>query len=222
MKLKFSTKRTTAVVGLVLGLMAGSAQATTTTFFGRNASNQADASCTPLGGGGTTMCTSFYNSILDITILNNWNIGPSSDFSSAQALAAATGLAATGLSGWVLPTGDGGIDPSSSQAGLNQYLSIFLQAGEIDGLPLQFFGVQPNVDGNGPAYWSQSLIPVESSPGAWVFFSDGVADAYARDTSGLYAVAVRPGDVSDVPLPGTVALLGLGLVGIGAARRKQA
>jgi hypothetical protein len=30
------------------------------------------------------------------------------------------------------------------------------------------------------------------------------------------------GPVADVPIPGTVALLGLGLVGIGAARRKQA
>jgi len=37
-----------------------------------------------------------------------------------------------------------------------------------------------------------------------------------------YAVAVRDGDVSaPVPIPGTVALLGLGLVGIGAARRKR-
>jgi hypothetical protein len=32
----------------------------------------------------------------------------------------------------------------------------------------------------------------------------------------------RPGDVADVPVPATLALLGVGLAGIGAARRKQA
>jgi hypothetical protein len=38
------------------------------------------------------------------------------------------------------------------------------------------------------------------------------------------AAAIYPGDVASasVPLPATIALLGLGLVGIGAVRRKRA
>jgi len=40
----------------------------------------------------------------------------------------------------------------------------------------------------------------------------------------FFAVAVRSGDVADaqIPVPATLTLLGLGLAGIGAARRKQA
>jgi hypothetical protein len=40
----------------------------------------------------------------------------------------------------------------------------------------------------------------------------------------IFAVAVLDGDIAsfNVPAPGTITLLGLGLVGIGAARRKQA
>jgi hypothetical protein len=57
---------------------------------------------------------------------------------------------------------------------------------------------------------------------AWMFsFRDGFQFG-ENMTDVMYAVAVRDGDVADVPVPATIALLGLGLAGIGAARRKQA
>jgi len=78
------------------------------------------------------------------------------------------------------------------------------------------------------------------TPGAWtgnmVFSSGGFL--YTGDGTGDISVKIGPpvdnsvfdgaidnltiSTTSSVPGPGTVALLGLGLVGIGAARRKQA
>jgi hypothetical protein len=220
-------QRTLAIVGVVLGLMAGSAQAA---FFGRDASNQA-AACSVSG---SNKCVSFYNDILDITILNNWNIGAgaawdgsaSPSATSAQGLAAAAGLAATGLSGWVLPTGDG----NQAAGPLNQYLSIMLAVGYVPpvlptitspfaNLSAQFDGVQQF-----GFYWSSTQYSDPNQPNnVWrLDLSTGWQNVVDKSSQHL-AVAVRSGDVaSPVPIPATVALLGLGIVGIGAARRKRA
>ena len=50
------------------------------------------------------------------------------------------------------------------------------------------------------------------------FFYEGLGN----EAWGVNAVRVETYADNSVPIPGTVALLGLGLVGIGAARRKQA
>jgi hypothetical protein len=91
--------------------------------------------------------------------------------------------------------------------------------GNVESARLQFDGVQ------GARYWSSTYF---YSIYAWAFYSSWSHSQYSgghfydyMSYSG-YAVAVREGDVASVPTPATVALLGLGLVGIGAARRKQA
>jgi hypothetical protein len=201
---------TAALAAGALGalLLAGAAQAA---FEGRGASNAIDLSCTVSG---PTKCTSFYDSTLDITILNNWNIGTgvwsaAAAAGSAQAVAAFAGFAATGLTGWVLPTGAFG-----QPAGVgNQYLSIWASIGSTyTGLSNQFDGVKPNY------YWSGSEF---EQTFAWVFNASNGDPSAGFKGNGFSAVAVRPGDVAAVPEPQTVALLlaGLGVLAVVSRRR---
>jgi hypothetical protein len=202
-----------AAIGLALGLV-GSAQAA---FFGRNALNQADPTCTVSGA---TKCTTFYNDTLDITILNDWNIGrgvwnANAGTGSAQAIASAAGLAATSLSGWVLPT------PV-------QYSSIFFEAGGIGGvystpaLQSKFDGVQNSV------YWTDYEHPTITTT-AYYFSPDGFGNTNESKSTPLFAAAVLDCDVADascqsqhaVPVPATIALLGLGLAGIARQRSRR-
>ena len=218
-------KRIAAIVGVVLGLVASTASASV--FEGRNASNQVDLLCT---SSGVTKCTSYYDSALGITILNNWKIGQGlfdlfQAPGSAQAIAATAGQNATGLSGWVLPTGD------PNHQGSNQYLSIWNSAGATYAkLSLQFDNVVSD------DYWSSSGILFFD---AWVFYTDlGLSFQGFSNKKMAFAVAVLDCDVANsvcqarhevptppptpTPTPATIALLGLGLVGIGATRRRRA
>ena len=187
-------------------------------FQGRLADGTASATCT---ASGANKCTYFFDTTLNITILNNWNIGsghwsPGAAAGSAQALAASAGLAASGLSGWVLPTGDGFAAAAGAD---NQYLSIWNSVGNsYAGLTNQFDGVQSAL------YMSSSELTQFPGPGfPWTF--DASNNGYQDIDFSLgawQALAVRPGDLAAaVPEPQTLALalLALGAAVIAGRRR---
>jgi len=190
----------------VLALLSGPPWAHATVFQGQDANGAFDNSCMVSG---VSACVMYYDSNLNIEILNNWNIGAGT-WSGVQTLAEAAGFTATGLTGWVLPTESGNVSAGAS----NQYLSIWQDVGSsLSGLQAQFAGVQNFY------YWSGT----EFSPalGAWYF---GTGDGFQNvggEFNDYYAVAVRPGEVSDVPLPAAVWLLLSGLGSLGAMVRKR-
>jgi hypothetical protein len=191
--------------------VAGTAQAA---FQGRDATGAASGSCTALGPG---KCTYFYDTTLNITILNNWNLGTgtwsaSAAPGSAQALAASAGLTASGLSGWVLPTGDNG----AAAGALNQYESIWNSVGRtFAGLSGQFDGAQSNF------YWSGTEFAPDPRL-AWYFETRFGGHAFFVKSDALFALAVRPGDVAAaIPEPQTYALMLMGVGALLLAQRKR-
>jgi hypothetical protein len=185
-------KKTMAIAGVVLGLMAGGANATLSS-----------------RAGGTLV----YDDVTNLTWFKDWT---SSGFTGTwvEALTWVDGLTAGG--DWRLPSYDSPIDEFSRMISGN---GLTLSGSNlVDGSSnVWFTGVTTG------EYWYRTVENAGTFT-SYVFTFDNGPQAYGMDqTEALYAVAVRFGDFSaNVPIPGTVALLGLGLVGIGAARRKQA
>jgi hypothetical protein len=190
-----------ATMAALLGV-SGTAQAA---FQGRDATGAASGSCTATGA---NRCTYFYDTTLDITILNNWFLGTgfwseTAAPGSAQAVVAGAGLAASGLTGWMLPTGDG----DAAAGAQNQYRSIYDSVGNsYEGLLNQFHLPQPG------SYWSNTRY-LTSSCCAWFFRGGNGAQSNDAQTLSLVVVAVRPGDIAAIPEPQTYAMM---LLGIGA------
>ena len=154
-------------------------------FQGRQADGTASATCTVSG---PAKCAMFYNTTLNVTILNDWNIGrgvwsATAAAGSAQAEAELAGDAQTDFTGWFLPTGD----RNSVAGALNQYLSIWNDVGNsLVSLQAQFDGVQ-SVD-----YWSGTEY-APNPDNAWNFNTNDGNQNNDDKNNALYAVAVRPG-----------------------------
>jgi len=202
-----------ALVAALASSCLGSASAQS--FQGRLANGTPSASCEVSG---PNKCAMFFNPTLNITILNNWNIGSgfwsvTAASGSAQALAASAGVAASGLTGWVLPTGNGYL----SGGDLNQYRSIWNQVGaSFAGLSGQFDGFQSGI------YWSSTALPAFNSAWNSRFLVNGIDQGFIFLPTLYKTVAVRPGDVALIPEPQTYAMLlaGLGAVLVAVRRRR--
>jgi hypothetical protein len=199
-------KRVVVILGLLLSLMAG----------GANAALYSRA-------GGTMV----YDDVLKITWLADWNYrGQPMQWEEAMNWAA--NLEVDGFRGWRLPTAfnQDGSGPcsayycSSSELGYMFYLNWAATAGSdfSTGTNTANLSLFKNVKDT----YSMSTRYAGNTQDVWRFDTRNGGQGYSADFSnGVYSVAVRDGDIANVPLPATIVLLVLGLVGIGAARRKQ-
>ncbi len=170
-----------------------------------------------------------YDSSLSVTWLKNWNVNGPMDWASANSWA--EGLNAYGFDDWRLPTaleanGSGpcrGLGCSGSELGYMFYANWGAAAGgpytlgtNAANLAL-FFNVVTL--GNG-AYWT-GTPEAQVSGRHWAFGVVDGAQSTPLDSSALFAVAVRFGDVSAVPevQPQLLMLLGLG-AGLVLARQR--
>lgn len=184
----------------------------------------------------------YYDTDLNITWLADANYAKTSGHDAdglmnwADANTWASSLNIGGVTGWRLPTTlqpdsscdgqSGGVSSGFNCTGSEMGHLFYTELGGTAGSSILASGdpdlaLFSNIQSN--PYWSGTEYAPDPSD-AWVFFfNNGNQRAGLKDSGNLFAWAVHSGDVgaSSVPEPGTVALMGLGLMGLLGLGRRQ-
>ena len=130
-----------------------------------------------------------------------------------------SGLTASWTGGWRLPSAgmnpQAGYNQTTSEMGHLYYTEMGFSGGSGHSSSTLNSGVFDNLHSD--YFWSGTQY---SSSQAW-FFGFNIGDQGVGLMGNNHALAVRPGEVSTVPVPGAVWLLGSGLAGLASSRIKR-
>ncbi|CAB5116828.1 hypothetical protein D3OALGA1CA_2887 [Olavius algarvensis associated proteobacterium Delta 3] len=173
---------------------------------------------TSAGAGNGGQYQLIYHEALDITWLDfsrsadNWN--SQMDWASNLEVE----FNGTIFNSWRLPSsGDNpffGHSKTTSEMGHLYYLELDNGPGDQTINTGEFENLLPS------RYWSSTEYS-PSPEGAWEFDFEGGLQSISLKTSARLAIAVLDGDLSTVPIPGSVWLFGTSILGLAGIRRKM-